>query len=128
VSKGAFADAVRKAAREEAVKASPPPQRYRVVKVNPLVLEAFGSDLRLTEGDEDFEFHAGLKKKVRVGSVVTVLDDDKGDHMALDRLVGDSTQEDDPPSVSGSRNGNVALKNLLTALDAAGIIEDKTTA
>ena len=92
MSKGDFADAVRKAAREEAVEASPPPQRYRVVKVNPLVLEAFGSDLRLTEGDEDFEFHAGLKKKVHVGSVVSVLDDENGDHMALDRLVGDSTR------------------------------------
>jgi len=128
VSKGDFADAVRKAAREEAVKASPPPQRYRVVKLDPLTLEAFGSDLRLTEGDEDFEFHAGLKRKVRVGSVVTVLDDERGDHMALDRLVGDSAQEDDPPSVSGSRGGNVALKNLLTVLDAVGVIEDKTTA
>lgn len=33
-----------------------------------------------------------------------------------------------PPVVKGSRGGNVALKNLLTALDSQGYIKDETTA
>jgi hypothetical protein len=33
-----------------------------------------------------------------------------------------------PPTVSGSRGGNAALASLLSALDAAGLIVDATTA
>lgn len=32
-----------------------------------------------------------------------------------------------PPTVTGSRGGNAALKSLLTQLDAQGYIVDKTT-
>lgn len=32
------------------------------------------------------------------------------------------------PAITGSRGGNVALENLLTALAAAGLIVDSTTA
>lgn len=31
------------------------------------------------------------------------------------------------PTVTGSRGGNVALADLLTKLDAAGIVKDQTT-
>ena len=33
-----------------------------------------------------------------------------------------------PPSITGSRNGNVALANLLDALETLGIITNNTTA
>lgn len=32
-----------------------------------------------------------------------------------------------PPTVTGSRGGNVALTNLLAALNAAGVVIDNTT-
>lgn len=37
------------------------------------------------------------------------------------------SQIQNAPSITGSRGGNVALANLLTALDTAGIISNNTT-
>lgn len=37
------------------------------------------------------------------------------------------TQVQAAPTITGSRGGNVALEQLLTALDTAGIISDETT-
>lgn len=56
----------------------------------------------------------------------------KGERWIIDKEVAGvwtfaSVVEPDPPVITGSRGGNVALGNLLTELAGRGLIEDQTT-
>lgn len=77
-----FNEMVRRVARQEAHRVSPPPRKFRVVKVKPFTLEALGSDARLVEGDDDFEIDRFVKKEAGVGDTVLVSTDGTGDHTA----------------------------------------------
>lgn len=46
---------------------------------------------------------------------------------AVNRIAEILSAAGTPPTVTGSRGGNVALANLLTVLAAAGVIVDGTT-
>lgn len=76
-----FTQAVREVAREEVARVSPPIRPWRVVKRTPLLLEDFASDLRLTEGDDDFEVARGIRPHVKVGDVVMVAAIPNGDSL-----------------------------------------------
>jgi hypothetical protein len=78
-----LAQVVRQIARKEARRVSPPIERWRVAKVNPFTLEAFGSDLRMVDGEPDFDVAKTIKAGAKVGSVVYVATDPQGDKIAF---------------------------------------------
>jgi hypothetical protein len=73
---------LRQMAREEARSASPPVQRFKVRRANPLVLDEIGGDLLLEEGDEDVELARELAAdRPSVGETVRVHRDAEGDYI-----------------------------------------------
>lgn len=77
-----LADRIRRLAREEATSASPPVERAKVQKSNPLVVELIGEDLRLEEGDPDVEIdEALLTDRPAVGRTVRVHRDAQDDYV-----------------------------------------------
>jgi hypothetical protein len=68
-----FVGQIRRVAREEAHRVSPPTMRFKITKVKPkIVLEALGSDLVLTQGDDDLELSRIVKKEAEVGDICLV--------------------------------------------------------
>ena len=51
-----------------------------------------------------------------------------GEPLRFDTATGRVAGHTDPPIVAGSRASGAALANLLTALDAAGLVVDATEA
>lgn len=74
-----LADTVRKIATKVVERTSPPVERYRVAKRKPLTLEAFGSEDRLIDGQDDFDVHRQIRIRARVDDTVTVHTDRHGD-------------------------------------------------
>lgn len=77
-----FNEMMRRIARQEAVRVSPPPRKFRVVKLSPFTVEALGSDARLVEDDDDFEIGRFVKSEAEVGDTVLVSTDGNGEHTA----------------------------------------------
>lgn len=66
-----LADRLREMSRSTAREVSPPPERYRVQALDPLVVEQIEGDLVLEEGDDDVEI-AHSAADLEVGDLVLV--------------------------------------------------------
>ena len=78
------ASAVRKVSRRHALNASPPAERFKVVKLKPhLVVEAYASDRQLSDADDDVEVARGVRRLLAIGDDVRVVTDREGDHLIL---------------------------------------------
>lgn len=85
------AAAVRRRAEKSARHVSPLPERFKVTRVKPLLLEAYGSDLKLSEKDDDLEIGRGLRRHLSKGDDVMVVNDREGDRV----VVGITGDDDD---------------------------------
>jgi hypothetical protein len=83
----AFADEMRKVARSVAERHSPPIERFSVVSLKPLTLEAFGSDNQLVDGEPGFDVTRSIRLHAKVGHTVVVSADPKGDRVAHGLIV-----------------------------------------
>lgn len=81
-----LADSVRTVARDEALRVSPPIERYRVTSEDPLRFEAFGSDAVLEEADVDIA--RGVKSRLQEGDTVFIESDREGDLVVLGSFFG----------------------------------------
>jgi hypothetical protein len=77
------AQEVRKAAEKAAHRKSPLPERFKVLRKTPLLLEAYGSDLKLSEDDDDLEIGRGMRKLISKGDDVLVATDRDGDRVVI---------------------------------------------
>lgn len=77
-----LAHRLRHVAREEARRASPPVERFKVTSANPLTVEAISSDLVLEEDDPDVEIERKLlADRPDVGDTVRVHQSGDGDYL-----------------------------------------------
>lgn len=79
------AQEIRRLARAESVNASPPAERFRVVDIDPLVLESQHGDLRLVQGDDDLDVRP-IRLAAEAGDVALVVEDRAGDRVAVQLL------------------------------------------
>jgi hypothetical protein len=77
------ADEVRKIARDEARRASPPVERFRVRRVKPLRLESFRSDALLDEEDDDVIVQRGIRAQLKAGDTALVATERDGDRVVI---------------------------------------------
>lgn len=77
------AEHVRKIAEDAARRASPPAERFVILRKKPLLLESVSSDLKLSEEDDDFEIGKGLRKHLKVDDHVLVATDRDGDRVIV---------------------------------------------
>lgn len=87
---------IRRVSKQEALRASPPAQRYKVVSTEPLKLDSLHGEERLMEGDPDFDVARGIKVAAEVGDIALVITDRNGDHIASDLLLGRHGEGPDP--------------------------------
>lgn len=100
-----LADEIRGIAREQAVNAVKPPRRFKVRRLDPLLLEEVNGDLVLEDGDPDFEIDERLKPGAhttcpagtghrnegslpQLGDIVIVEQDRHGDYVARGLVKG----------------------------------------
>lgn len=112
------------------VRAAPPAGKFEPLRVElgdaPHILDE--NDLSLGQSVRRYHLDKGLV----VGDSLVLAPLPTGDWVAHDVLSKNPPPENlerktSKPKVTGSRGGNAALKNLLTALDTAGLIKDETT-
>lgn len=89
-----LAHEVRTTARQEALRAAPPPARYRVVRKKPFTLEAYGSEDRVVDGDDGFDA-AAIRTRAKVDDTVLVFTDEHGDRVALALLRSAGEEEEE---------------------------------
>ena len=77
------ADEIRRLAQREALRQSPPVQRFVVLGTDPVRLEALDRDLRIEEGDEDFDLPTPVKSRAAKGDTVVVVEDRAGHFTAV---------------------------------------------
>lgn len=78
-----FAEMIRRRAHREARHASPPMERFVVLRRSPLLLESYSSDLKLSAEDDDFEIARGIARRLKKGDSVWVATDRDGDRIVL---------------------------------------------
>lgn len=98
-----FADAIRRVVRAEIANAAPRVERWRVVRKKPLTLEAFGSELRLVDGEDDFDVGRDVRHHAKVGDTVTVLADIHGDYTVVGLASGFSSHAKKPKKLSSTK-------------------------
>lgn len=80
------ASAIRRRTERSARRAVPGMKRFKVLRKEPLLLDAYGSDLRLGEDDVDVDRNARLK--IEKGDDVFVGTDDDGDRVVISVVPG----------------------------------------
>jgi len=63
-------------------------ERFKVLRLSPLLLEAYGSELKLSANDDDFEIGRGALRKLKVGDSAWVATDRDGDRVVLGGSTG----------------------------------------
>lgn len=97
-----FGDTLRETIRDVVLRSSPPVERYRVVSTKPLTLEAFGSDLRLEDGDAGFDLAPRLRSKAKMHDTVFILTDEHGDKIALGLSRSAEEEDEEGPEGGGA--------------------------
>lgn len=82
------AEAVRGRAHREARRASPPMERFKVLRKSPLLLESYSSGLKLSAKDDDFEIARGTLRRLRKDDDAWVLTDRDGDRLVMASSTG----------------------------------------
>lgn len=95
-----LAESVREVVRDEAVRVSPPLERYRVASVDPIRFEAFGSDSVLEVGDVDFA--RGVRSRLQEGDTVFIETDREGDLIVLGSFFGGEGDDGQPGDGGGT--------------------------
>lgn len=135
----AAASAVRKKAAKTARHVSPTPERFKVLRVKPLLLDAYGSDLKLSEKDDDLEIGRGVRRHLSKGDDVMVITERDGDRVVV-AVTGDDDDAEpaaalDKPDASAVsnefgeteadvlRNTRTRLNQLENRLQKLGLLE-----
>lgn len=96
-----FAAMVRRIARDVVMRTAPPPEHYKVIRKKPLTLEAFGSDLRLIDGEDGFSVPRGIRQHAKVDESILVGTDVHGDKF----IIGQVSAFDPQAKPSGKGKG-----------------------
>lgn len=120
------AAALRHAAERSARRSSPPLERFKVLRKNPLLLEAYASGQKLSEGDSDLEIARGLRRLVSAGDDVMVGTERDGDRVVVaiagaddDAEPADALSSPDESAVANEYGETEAdvLRNVRTRLN-----------